>query len=297
MNTPLKTIEWSNGKVRFLDQTRLPVESVVLEIDDYRDMIEAIRSLRIRGAPALGVATAYGIVLGAREAARDAGANGAGFAERVREAAREIAASRPTAVNVAWAAVRMERTLADHDEPETAIAALLEEAERIVDEDLAAGRAMGAHGAALIPDDATVLTHCNAGGLATSGYGTALGVIKSAREDGKSVRVMATETRPLLQGSAPDFVGAGARRRGDDADHRLDGGAFSQIGSGYLRRRRGRPHRDERRRGQQNRHLHPRGAGQGERRALLRGRAGEHHRPRGERRRPDPHRGAAARKR
>ena len=101
MNTPLKTIEWSNGKVRFLDQTRLPVESVFLEIGDYRDMIEAIRSLRIRGAPALGVATAYGIVLGAREAARDAGANGTGFAERVREAAREIAASRPTAVNVA----------------------------------------------------------------------------------------------------------------------------------------------------------------------------------------------------
>ena len=201
MNTPLKTIEWSNGKVRFLDQTRLPVESVVLEIDDYRDMIEAIRSLRIRGAPALGVATAYGIVLGAREAARDAGANGTGFAERVREAAREIAASRPTAVNVAWAAARMERTLANHDEPEAAIAALLEEADRIVEEDLAAGRAMGAHGAALIPDDATVLTHCNAGGLATSGYGTALGVIKSAREDGKSVRVMATETRPLLQGA------------------------------------------------------------------------------------------------
>ena len=201
MNTPLKTIEWSDGKVRFLDQTRLPVESVVLEIDDYRDMIEAIRSLRIRGAPALGVATAYGIVLGAREASRDAGANGAGFAERVREAAREIAASRPTAVNVAWAAARMERTLANHDEPEAAIAALLEEADHIVEEDLAAGRAMGAHGAALIPDDATVLTHCNAGGLATSGYGTALGVIKSAREGGKVVRVMATETRPLLQGA------------------------------------------------------------------------------------------------
>ena len=109
MSTPPKTIAWADGKVRFLDQTRLPVESVVLEIDDYRDMIEAIRSLRIRGAPALGVAAAYGIVLGAREAAREAGANGAGFTERIRSVAREIAASRPTAVNVAWAAARMER--------------------------------------------------------------------------------------------------------------------------------------------------------------------------------------------
>ena len=201
MSTPPKTIAWADGKVRFLDQTRLPVESVFLEIDDYRDMIEAIRSLRIRGAPALGVAAAYGIVLGAREAAREAGANGAGLTERIRSVAREIAASRPTAVNVAWAAARMERTLEEHAEPEAAVAALLAEADAILEEDLAAGRAMGAHGAELIPDGATVLTHCNTGGLATSGYGTALGVIRSAHGDGKSVRVIATETRPLLQGA------------------------------------------------------------------------------------------------
>ena len=194
----MKSIEWANGKVLLLDQTKLPAEQVVLEIGDYREMIEAIKTLRIRGAPALGVAAAYGIVLGAEAiSAEDRGR----FLGEIDRITREIVASRPTAVNIAWAANRMRRAVPESGPLSDIKAALLGEAARILAEDVDINTSMGAHGASLLPDPATVLTHCNTGSLATAGYGTALGVLRAAREHGKAVRVMVTETRPLLQGA------------------------------------------------------------------------------------------------
>ena len=194
----MNTIEWSDGKIRLLDQTKLPLEQTVLEIDDYRDLVEAIQSLRVRGAPALGVAAAYGIALAAQSIAEG---NRDAFLASVAKASGEIVAARPTAVNMAWAAKRVLAVAKAQATIEGIRQALVEEACRIHREDIEVNRRIGAHGAALVPDRATVLTHCNAGSLATAGYGTALGVIRSAREAGKQVRVFATETRPLLQGA------------------------------------------------------------------------------------------------
>ena len=194
----MNTIEWKDGKVRLLDQTQLPARQVTLEIDDYHDMIEAIQSLRVRGAPALGVAAAYAMVLAAaaiKTSDRDS------FHEAFRRATKEIVAARPTAVNMAWAADRMLEAIATDVAVGDVPSVLLSKARLLHEEDIQANRRLGAHGAALIPDHAVVLTHCNAGSLATAGYGTALGVIRGAREAGKTIRVMATETRPLLQGA------------------------------------------------------------------------------------------------
>ena len=188
----LRPIAWLDGKVALLDQTRLPLEEVWLELHDYRDVIEAIRSMRIRGAPAIGVAGAYAVALAALElrgANHDDG--------RLRDAAAEIAEARPTGANLAWAVRRM-MAAADRDSSPEALTA---EAERIQDEDEAANLSIGRHGAELIPSGANVMTHCNAGALATGGYGTALGVIKTAWADGRILHVFATETRPLLQGA------------------------------------------------------------------------------------------------
>jgi methylthioribose-1-phosphate isomerase len=184
--------------LRLLDQTRLPNEEVWLEISDYRLVAEAIRSLRVRGAPAIGVAAAYGLALAANESAapgREA------LLSDLREAAAELASTRPTAVNLSWA---LKRTMAAAQAAPDAASmrrAVLEEAQRIEREDVEANRTMGRLGAELVPARATVLTHCNAGSLATAGFGTALGVIRAAKESGRNVRVIATETRPLLQGA------------------------------------------------------------------------------------------------
>ena len=194
----MRTIEWSNGKVRLLDQTRLPAAQVVLDIRTHHEMIEAIQSLRIRGAPAIGVAGAYALVLGANAIAA---ADRAKFMTELERVASEIAAARPTAVNLTWAVKRSMGVAKGQQDIATIKASLLAEAERIHDEDVAANRRMGSNGAPLIPDGATVLTHCNTGSLATAGYGTALGVLRAAHESGKRIEVMATETRPLLQGA------------------------------------------------------------------------------------------------
>lgn len=194
----MNSIEWANGKVRLLDQTRLPRELVFLEIDDYREMIEAIRALRIRGAPALGVASAYGIVLGA---GRIATSDPRRFLAELERITGEIVASRPTAANIAWAARRMREAALGQGQVSQMKEALAQEAARILADDVETNRRLGAHGAALIPDQATVLTHCNTGSLATAGYGTALGVVRAAWEQGKKLHVVATETRPLLQGA------------------------------------------------------------------------------------------------
>jgi methylthioribose-1-phosphate isomerase len=196
----ISTVEWKDGAVRLLDQSRLPGQVEFLECRDYRAVATAIRELRVRGAPAIGVTAAMGVALGAQAIETteyDA------FAQSVDALCDHLAATRPTAVNLFWAIARMKQTIASlRGRPVIEVKrALIHESQRILDEDVAMNRAMGRHGAELIQDGQTVLTHCNAGALATAGYGTALGVIRAAWEQGKRVRVIADETRPVLQGA------------------------------------------------------------------------------------------------
>lgn len=196
--TSIRPIEWRDGCVRLLDQTRLPHEVVYLDVADYRELARAIVEMRIRGAPALGVAGAYGLVL----AAQAATAKGRGaFLKAVEKAAAEFRATRPTAVNLGWALDRLLRVAAQGASVTEITDSLLAEAHRIAQEDEAGNLAIGRFGADLVPAGGSVLTHCNAGALATSTYGTALGVIRTAWEQGKIRRVFNTETRPLLQGA------------------------------------------------------------------------------------------------
>jgi methylthioribose-1-phosphate isomerase len=178
-------VELSPGdaEVVMLDQRRLPQAEEYLRLSRVEEVAEAIESLAVRGAPAIGIAAAYGVVLGAARG------------DEPQETTARLRRTRPTAVNLAWALDRMARVVRRD------AASLAAEARAIHREDVAACRAMGSIGAAHVPDEATVLTHCNAGALATGGYGTALGVIRAAREQGKRVRVVACETRPVLQGA------------------------------------------------------------------------------------------------
>ncbi len=186
--SPLRPVLYDERRdlVRLLDQRLLPGQETWLELSTAEQVADAIRTLAVRGAPAIGVAAAYGLAVEARRGAD---------AARLREAADLLAHARPTAVNLAWAVRRMSRRLGLGD------AEILAEAHAIRDEDEAACRRMGALGAALLPPRATVLTHCNAGALATAGYGTALGVIRAAVESGNPVKVLADETRPFFQGA------------------------------------------------------------------------------------------------
>ena len=193
----MKPIEWTSGKLRLLDQTLLPRKKVWLDIDNHQGVARAIREMRVRGAPAIGVAAAYGVALAAEGIQAEGMAD---FLARLGIACEVISASRPTAVNLKWAVERMRNVAGGHKEVESAKEALLAEAKAIHEEDEAINRRIGANGAELIRGGA-VMTHCNAGALATAGYGTALGVIRSAVESGRAVRVLATETRPFLQGA------------------------------------------------------------------------------------------------
>jgi len=196
----INPIEYRNGACHMIDQRRLPSEEVWLEYRDYQGVAEAIRSMVVRGAPAIGVAAAYGAALGARDIEA---ADFAGFMQELERVCAVLAATRPTAVNLFWALERIKTRAAQLAGKALGEikAALLHEAQVMAIEDEAINRAMGRHGAALIPNGARVLTHCNAGALATAGYGTALGVIRAAVESGKQVSVLADETRPFLQGS------------------------------------------------------------------------------------------------
>ncbi len=187
----VETIEWTDAGVVMIDQTRLPREQVFVTCRSYVEVAVAIRSMVIRGAPAIGVAAAMGVALGVQE--------DADF-DRVCET---LASTRPTAVNLFWAIERMRVLRASlKDVPrEKLVARMIDEAKNIRLDDIAICRAMGKHGAPLVPDGKTVLTHCNAGALATAGYGTALGVIRAAAESGKNIDVFADETRPFLQGA------------------------------------------------------------------------------------------------
>jgi methylthioribose-1-phosphate isomerase len=194
------TIEWTDGGVVMLDQRRLPEREIYVTLRSAEEVAEAIRGMMIRGAPAIGVAAAMGMALGFRDAAGDSADE---RRSRFDSLARLMTATRPTAINLAWAVERMRRCLDEHaaDPFPLLASALEEEALRVQREDIAANRAMGRHGAGLLPDDCRVLTHCNAGALATAGYGTALGVVRAAVESGKRVAVYADETRPFLQGA------------------------------------------------------------------------------------------------
>jgi len=196
-----QTIEWTSADtVRLIDQRRLPLEEVYVECRDAAAVADAIRTMQIRGAPAIGVAGAMGLALAAKAIRADT------FEDFFRELSRQgekLFKTRPTAVNLAWGIDRMKRCAEkNRDLPLPAVVeALIQEARAIREEDIRGNRAMGEHGKALIPDGAAVLTHCNAGALATAGYGTALGVIRAARAAGKRLSVWVDETRPFLQGA------------------------------------------------------------------------------------------------
>lgn len=194
-----QTVAWSDAGVVLLDQRRLPLEEVYLTCRNLEEVAEAIRNLTVRGAPAIGVTAALGLALAATQY-RGGEAAFAGYFERC---CQTLAATRPTAVNLFWGIERMRRLLAQCEgSPRRAIAeGLVQEAQAIAAEDAELCRALGRHGAELLRDGDTVLTHCNAGALATAGYGTALGVIRAAAEQGKKIKVIADETRPVLQGA------------------------------------------------------------------------------------------------
>lgn len=199
---PVATILWEGGRpghVRLIDQTRLPVEYVVLDVRTVEEMFDCIRRLAVRGAPAIGVAAAFGLLLGVQHLEERDREDTLG---RVRETAAYLAKSRPTAVNLFWALERMTgRATRDHGTGAGIVEGLFAEARAIFEEDKAICRRIGAFGAELLKDGCTVLTHCNAGGLATVDYGTALAPVYVAKDQGKTIRVFADETRPLLQGA------------------------------------------------------------------------------------------------
>jgi methylthioribose-1-phosphate isomerase len=194
----MKSIEWCGTSVRILDQTRLPLEEIYFQTDDYREIGAAIRALKIRGAPAIGVAAAYGVALAALQSPEKDIHSLRGSTDNV---AAFLAETRPTAVNLFWALQRMKSVAASSNTPAELRRNLVDEAVKIHQEDERMCRDIGAHGSSLVPAHASILTHCNTGALATGGEGTAQSVITTAHRQGKSIRVYADETRPLLQGA------------------------------------------------------------------------------------------------
>ncbi|MHB0884770.1 MAG: S-methyl-5-thioribose-1-phosphate isomerase [Bacillota bacterium] len=213
---PVQPILYKDGRLALIDQRRLPLELVTVECETYEDVAKAIEDMAVRGAPAIGIAAAYGVAMGAKALATGAtfsrpgvpgGTSGAAATELFLGALEGIGErlkrTRPTAVNLFWAVARMMRVANAQASrgPMGISVALFEEAKAIAEEDVAMNRRLGDFGQALIADSATILTHCNAGALATGGFGTALGVVRAAVAAGKQVQVLADETRPLLQGA------------------------------------------------------------------------------------------------
>jgi len=197
---PVETLRWRGARLELIDQRALPARLEYVSCTSAAEVAEAIRSMVVRGAPAIGCAAAFGVAL---EAQRQAHCTRAEFDAAMEIAFKNLAASRPTAVNLFWALDRMRAALGPvtQDDPKSAAARLAEAALALFNADLETNRAIGRAGAALVPDGARVLTHCNTGSLATAGHGTALGVIRSARDQGKRLSVIASETRPYLQGA------------------------------------------------------------------------------------------------
>ncbi len=224
----ISPVRWEDGRLVLLDQTRLPTEEVERAYASWQEVAEAIRTLVVRGAPAIGVAAAFGVALAARQSGA---ADSSALLADLEEALKGLAATRPTAVNLFWALDRMRRAIdAGRSLPVAAQGdRLLAEAQAIRSEDIAANRAMGAHGAALVPEGARLLTHCNAGALATAGYGTAVGVIRAAHERGKLALVWVDETRPVMQGSRLTAWELGK----EGIPHRL----ISDVAAGFVMKR------------------------------------------------------------
>ena len=198
----IPTLAWTPEGVRFIDQTKLPLEESYVLATSYEQVADVIVTMVVRGAPAIGVSAAYGVALGAQQTKAQ---TAAAFAPEFDQICARLAGTRPTAVNLFWAIDRMKKLFAGLHAAGTPLdqiqKKILAEAHAMYEEDIAACKTMGAFGGALLPDEGGVLTHCNAGALATCGYGTALGVIRSAVEQGKRIHVYADETRPFLQGA------------------------------------------------------------------------------------------------
>jgi methylthioribose-1-phosphate isomerase len=195
----MRMIKWQNGTVITPDQTKLPLQEVTLEIKSVEQMAEAIKTLRVRGAPLLGAAAGFGVAIAAYNSKAK---NPTQLLTELEAAGTLIKRQRPTAVNLFWGVDRvLAKAKATYGSVEAIRTAVIEEAQKIADEDAAQNRAIGKNGSVLIKDGDTILTHCNAGELATVEYGTALGVIRAAWEEGKKIKVIADETRPLLQGA------------------------------------------------------------------------------------------------
>lgn len=196
----MRTVEWHDGRVRMIDQRALPWELLLVDYDDYHDVVKAITDMVIRGAPAIGAAAAFGLALAAFQSKAN---DRMVLIHDLEDAARVLKQSRPTAVNLMWAIDRLMRVAASEDiESVDAVRqSLLAEAQRLADEDVAINRRMGEHGARLIRDGDTILHHCNTGALAAVDWGTALGVVRTAHEQGKRIHVLLDETRPRLQGA------------------------------------------------------------------------------------------------
>lgn len=211
-NIMINTIEWKEDKVIMLDQSRLPLEVKFIECSDYQMVAEGIKKLWIRGAPAIGIAAAMGIALGAQDIKAGSYDD---FIERLEPIMQTMLSTRPTAVNIKWAVERIKRLLSENtgESVDRLKQLLIEEAKRILEEDIEINKAIGKWGADFIKDGDTILTHCNAGSLATGGYGTATApILIAAKEQGKKIQVIADETRPVLQGArltAWEFMHAG----------------------------------------------------------------------------------------
>lgn len=196
----IPTVEWKNGIVRMLDQTKLPLETVYNECKDYQTVARGIRELWVRGAPAIGVAAAMGLALGARQISASAFEE---FWQKFEEICSHMAATRPTAVNLFWAIERIKKFVQENRDKgvETIQALLVQESQRMLDEDVETNKKIGSYGSVFVADDDNIITHCNAGSIATAGYGTAEGVMRAAVEEGKKIHVYIDETRPVLQGA------------------------------------------------------------------------------------------------
>ena len=194
----IRPIVWDGARLHLLDQTRLPAEESTVVVTRYEEAVAAIRGMQVRGAPAIGVTAAYAMAMAGRDLSLS---NPGDFSTQLQIAASHIRAARPTAVNLGWAVDRMLRVVASIDSPSEAAERMRSEAEDIQREDEAINRRMGEFGRELMPDGGSVLTHCNTGALATSAFGTALGVIRAGWESGKRFEVFNTETRPWLQGA------------------------------------------------------------------------------------------------
>ena len=198
LTSSLRTVEWKNNKVVMIDQTKLPNQLIFVEYDDFNQVGNAIKNLVVRGAPAIGVSGAFGLALAVLQCDTTSKDELLSYLESARKI---LFATRPTAVNLGWGLEKIMTVAKSGTSVEEIRELVISEAKKMADEDIAINKAMGANGSKLFENNDTIMTHCNAGALATVAYGTALGVIRATRESGKNVKVIATETRPIQQGS------------------------------------------------------------------------------------------------